>query len=1280
MQWLVHTIRAVFARSTAAGVAVVATPVVLLAASVLFLVSRDAGESASTPEADPVSATYSTDVLAAVGTTPDAFVDGLITDLVTAEVPPDDLASVRSQLADAVDSTTSSAADVSDAVVRRLGPVATGADDLDELIGIVSSTVDPDGGITDTTDMIAAVRSWAAETTPHVLRVTSGAPPPDSIDLTTATFDDAVASLQELGSTPRVVVLGSDVITGLDALDLPGVSWAVDDAERSITFSASTAALGTPSESSIEARWDEASGPTWSGAIRTATWRPADVGFDGSFADRELETTVVFSETGGTVDAFGRTADVEPGVSILGRLERSALPDEVGAILPPAGSGTEPLEMTAHLGTNVAALHGSARPDLVTLTVTAPELQPPTLPTWLRATDEEPWAVVLTRSAETSSIGLRGGLTAELGGTVRTFTTRLDVAALNETASGRLVATMLDPWAAPFGLDWLTLEAATMTVDLDDGAGSATFDATASAAGHAATVRFTVGGGGDAVPAVDLELGIDRLSARETVGFLAATTGVEPPTSTPDVSIDDVLVDVHVSDSIEVAIGGTAIVRGREAEVVAAVEAIDGRPTILVGLAIDAWALPDLVPATAGTVLDRLEFPASALLLSSDAATLERSELSAPTRRFIDDVGITGEIELSPGVSLLTHLDLGGGALAAPLDALGYDGGRLPVVGTLPGTAIGGESGGNGNGSPLDDLSLTVRLPEIDPSNAPDWFRGGRLSLVATGAPSLALEGELDVRIDDEDLRFVVGAEFVGSGPGVELALFGRLATDRPWESPFGIDWLTVNDASLQLTIDPVGAVGLGFGGSIVIGERPIEVAIATELIGGVPTNFALQGESADGLALSDVVALQGAIASSAGAPPASLGEYPDLAVRDVEIRFAPQAFPRLGIDAGFALAGDVHITRGDSTVEFATLDLLIDETGVVAAGSVAGHELGPITWSDVSLDLALTSSSQRFEFDGSASLFGLTARATIELDAGSIFFDGRELLDDLRRAVDLFDALVDDPAGTLVRLPELFEAAGVPVPDWATAIVDAIAPLVERGVSLDAGAIDVILNGGTIRLPVSPPDGEEPGCHALPIRIDDRCYGTPPVPATDGLPAGGADEACGRLTPSLSGGRCYSRLPKGEVCLASWEIGDRTYGMQLRNGRCYAKVGRLFTDGYDYYPSGGLAPTIDRGVPSRGLAPVCLLETPVEIDGRCYTVPPTPAIPGIPDGGAAPDCRLFWTFEDGRCWRISPSQAGDGLGTPGVCSQFGIECRIDDLVRGRLAQTLFDGVLEQIG
>lgn len=1296
MQWLIHTVRTLFQRHAALGAAVVAIPLVAVGALIVMIVTGSSGGAVEAAP-DPLSPTYAEEMLESFDTDAAVFVDDTIAGLLPGvTLTAEESAGATSRLAAVLGIEEDRPELVAEALIRRLGSQAVDADSSEELVAQLVAAIDPDGTIASVDDLVDAVAAWVGRTSPHVLRVTSGDVDGVLSGLPGLTFEAASDVLEGLGATVEVLDIGLGGVDGLGELVAPGVTWEVDDASRSIAFVAITDDVGGSSEMFVVARWGERSTPSVLGGVRLTDWQLADAGFSGSLGQRVLPSTTFVladrSETIASQDVSAATwglmtADVpasaalsvERGVNALTSIDGSWLPSAAADLLADGGASGD-LSVHASFGPGFGVVDGSSVPARATLAVEVPGLDPPGLPSWMSVSDDLPWGVTLSvERGGAVDVGFAGGLDVTLDGADRPFAARVDVSSEGSNTAGRLVADLRSPWETPFGVDWLDVDTMTMTVDLGDGGGAARFEAAIVVAGRDADLRFDLASSGDS-SSVRMLVGLERLTAADAVGLLTSATGAAAPSDVPDMAIDDVLIDIQAGASTTVAIGGQASVAGQTADVLAGVESAGGAQGIVLGVALDSWRLGDAVPAVAGTVLDELEFPPSALVLSSLEGSIDPAALSEPARRFFGGIDGGGPLTLAPGVSLFASLDLRGTALERPLGALGFDDGRFPVVGTVPGSAI-GLGGGGGGGSVMSDLSLAVQLPEIAPAGAPDWFRGGRLSLVATGQPSLGLEGVMTVRVDGEDLTFVVGAEFARSTTGMELALFGALETERPWESPFDVEWLTVNDLAIQLTVDPIGTVGLGFAGSVVLGEHDVDVAIATEIsAAGVPTNLAFQGASEEGLAFSDLVALQGRMAGAAGGSPSSLDGYPDLAVRSVEVQFAPQPFERLGIEAGFALVGDVWIESDGSEVRFAALDMRLDENGLIAAGSLRGYDLGPIRWSDVTLDLALTRSDQYFAFDGQAELFGVRSGASVDLSADSLFFQGRQAMEDLRRAVDLFEQLVRDPVGTLARVDEIFAAAGVPAPPWVSDLADAIEPLIESGAVLSEQAVDTILNGGTIPLPVSPPNGEAPACLlSTPIEGNDgRCYATPPISATAGVPDGGEAKQCSRLRPKEKGGRCYTTLPKGKVCLASYKVGGTTYGMILRSGRCYAKVPK-FTGGYNYLPKNGVAPTTHRGVPSGGDPKICRAENPLEVGGRCYTVPPTPAVPGIPSAGASKGCKALWTSEDGKCWRISPSQASAGLGTPGLCKQFDVSCKVDDLVSGDIARALFDGVIDRL-
>jgi hypothetical protein len=1273
MQWLIHSVRTLFQRNVflATGALVVVAGV-FVGAGVVGLGQFRSGETAP----DYASESYGRELLGTLGTSPEEFIDDVVTALLPGPLPAQETESLIDELSVVLVSEDAAGFDaLSENIVRRLGLAAGDATSLDEIVALLLAEIDPAGTITTVDDLLGAVAAWAAATSPNVLRILPEGATGLLAELATMSYADAAGALARATQNDTLdISLGG--IVGLDPMVVPGVRWAIDDATRSISFRGETEAVIGRTPLLLSARWGNDPVPTVVAGLRTRDWRLAEAGFDGRLGDTTLpagtflladrRNVVSAGEVGPAVWDFF-TSDhppldelvIESGINLLATIDGSALPDSVRAVAGAVPQGAR-LGVRASLGSGVGVIDGSSRPARATLAVVMPGIDPPALPSWLAPSTDLPWALTLTTEGGNLDLGLEGGLDATLDGGVRSFVARFGVSSDGDTAAGRLVADLRAPWSEPFGLGWLTFDDLTMTVDLDDSSSSATFSAELFVAQTAATLTFDLRADG-AGSSVRMLASIERLDAKAAARFLATATGASLPDELPALVIDDVLIDVRTGVDPTIAIGGEATVIGRRADVLFSVESAPGAGSgVLLGVALDSWRLADALPALDGTLLDEFEFPPTALVLSALDGSIEPADLSAPAQRFFEGIGDGRPLELAAGLSLIGSLDLRGTAIEAPLAALGFDDGRFPIRGTLPGSMLG--IGSADGGDPLAGLALAVQLPGITVADGPEWFRSGSLSLVLTGRPSIGLAGSMTVLVDGEELDFNVGAEFARTSLGAELALFGELETQRPWVAPFGIEWLTVNGLALELSLDPVGTVGLGFAGDIVIGSKDLRAAIAVEIsAAGVPTNLVLQIESDEGVSTEDLFAVQRVMAEGSGAPAVDTSRYPTLELRDIELRFAPRASERLGVDAGFVIAGEAYAAiAGSPAQRFAFLDVRLTDRGLFATGELSAFTLGPLSWSDVTLDLELSRDAQRFMFDGALTILGTTIDVSIDLSTDSIIMQGREALDELEVIVDGMERVLRDPAAAIGEMPQLFAAAGVPLEPWMEDLFAQMVNLVDQGQQLGEATIDVILNGGSIPLVTSPAGGNDPVCPVTsPILDDGRCYLTPAIVSADGVPAGGTAPACQFPNLLQSGGRCYTTKPTTiRTCPFGW--------FSISSTRCQNLTGTKTT-----------AKTVTNipGIPSGGVAKSCgLLAT---FSGRCYVVTPGEVTPAVPDGGADLVCELFSPFEEGgRCYTVTPSQAERGLGVQGLCRVYAeVECNLEDLVDG----ALLDAVVERL-
>jgi hypothetical protein len=293
----------------------------------------------------------------------------------------------------------------------------------------------------------------------------------------------------------------------------------------------------------------------------------------------------------------------------------------------------------------------------------------------------------------------------------------------------------------------------------------------------------------------------------------------------------------------------------------------------------------------------------------------------------------------------------------------------------------------------LEDMNLRIDLPELEPQGAPDWFVKGNLYVEITGRPSFMLKGSMTVKIKEDVLTFFVEGEIARDGAGVALSLTGGLQSEGGWKSPFGIDWLTIRKAILRLSVNSLGNVGIGFAGDIAVGRKNVSVAIALAMSPvGVPTNLVLYAESKEGISVADFVLLQQSIAKADGRPGPTIPLHllPNIAVKDLRLQFAPRDEPRLGVEAGFAVSGElwIEVAKGEELTLLGELDLSVDRSGIRARGFLAGFGIGPLEWSDAELELVLTLAEQRIAMSGTAALFGRTRSVFIELTGKGLLED----------------------------------------------------------------------------------------------------------------------------------------------------------------------------------------------------------------------------------------------------------------------------------------------------
>ncbi|MCC5806445.1 MAG: hypothetical protein JJU00_08980 [Opitutales bacterium] len=674
------------------------------------------------------------------------------------------------------------------------------------------------------------------------------------------------------------------------------------------------------------------------------------------------------------------TLELELGANFLGAFPQSRLPT---VVLDALGMDPEAeVLLEGALNMRLGALAGGGLLALDTMRLKA-TLPPPTrprtgFPDWLA--DIESGERILQFDYDDGQIEVTviDSFGVMLDGAMRWFTSTLALATGGEQNQVTIAGEMHGGWDEPFGLDWLNLDTvgieivarsqtASATLHSSFGLGDKSIALEMNLSGGAGNRQFRVSGTVDALSLSDFtEL------AQKHLGPQASPFGQ----TTFDFSFTDVGLTVEAGSKSSFSLGARTELRGRTADVLFSATYLPGggSPQIVTGIQIQDWSPADALEALEGTLVEELRLDTAALIFSTAEGEADASNMGPEAKAFYSKLYGTDDFKVpfSNGLSLIGRAPLDGNPINGGLDALGMTADSLFLSGTLPGSILG--LGGSG----LGGLALRASLPPVSPPGSPEWFVSGQLALQITSQPSVGLVGEITTLIEGEELTFSVGATFQRVGPNVEFALAGGLKAAEPWEQPFGIEWLIFNEARAVVAVNAIGSITLGFAGDMVIGEKDIAVAVATTIsAAGVPTNFIFDGASEEGLEMADLVALQQAMAQveNPGEPLISLETVPEMAVRSLQLKFAPRAAPDLGVEAGFAIAGQLWLPTeldGPPNQNFAGIELSVGADGIIGLAHLGAFELGQLVWDDAIFDLSLSLAEQHLSISGAAEVGSL--------------------------------------------------------------------------------------------------------------------------------------------------------------------------------------------------------------------------------------------------------------------------------------------------------------------
>jgi hypothetical protein len=674
--------------------------------------------------------------------------------------------------------------------------------------------------------------------------------------------------------------------------------------------------------------------------------------------------------------------EVKAGVTFSGTFPQSRLPAVVLDALGMDPNGKILLE--GGLGLRLGALTGGGLVALDSLNLKA-TLPPPTrprlgFPDWLGNLESGARVLEFTYITPDIEVSITDIFEVDLDGARRTFVTSTTLATDGQQAEITLTGDMIGGWAQPFGVDWLTLNTIGFVLTGDGTTASAALHSTFPLGNK--TIALDMGISGNASnQLVRFRGSVDSLSLSDFIELARKQLGSDADPfgdSNFDFTFTNVTMNIEVGSRRSFSLGGYTSLNGKPTRCLfsAIPRPGGGLPQIITGFQFKNWSLGDALPELEGSFLDDFQFDTSSLVFSKGEGTTHSDDMDPETRSFYGEVyeGHSGgggggfSVPFHNGLGLIGTAPLQGNPLKGGLDAMGASADSLLMTGTLPGGIL-----GLGGGGGLSGLSLTAGLPPISVPDAPDWFIDGQVGLQITAQPSVGFVGAITVNIEGEILTFNVSAEIQRVGVNVEFALTGGLAAQEPWVNPFGIEWLIFNNATVKVAVSAIGSITLGFAGDMVIGEKDIDTAVALTLSpAGVPTNFIFDGASDEGVTMADLVMLQQQMArvQNTNAPVIPLDALPNMAVRNVHLKFAPRGDPDLGVEAGFAIEGALWIPsepNGPPDRNFASVTNRVDLNGIVAQGYLGAFVLGPITWSDAVLDLVLTLPDQHLFAGGAA-------------------------------------------------------------------------------------------------------------------------------------------------------------------------------------------------------------------------------------------------------------------------------------------------------------------------
>jgi hypothetical protein len=693
--------------------------------------------------------------------------------------------------------------------------------------------------------------------------------------------------------------------------------------------------------------------------------------------------------------------------------------------------------------------------------------------------------------------------------------------------------------------------------------------------------------------------------------------------------------------------------------------------------------LSDLISSVPSGV--DFSFPTFAMVLAHPATNLKFADLLPDEQAFFQPFCGDGgsachtTLSLNDGLSIVAAVQMPS-SLTGLLDAVHVDPAAPALVtGTLP--IFGGPSA----------FTLSVTLPSIPAGDGvPDFIQGGSLSLSIT-PDSLSFTGSMTFNIKKGSVSSDATCTSLGGvwrtqrggstfacydqvpldvttaitmTPVPSVTFTGGLHPGYAWTAPLDLQWLQINTATVEFGVEatPTPTFQFGFALGVTVAGHDVLTALkfsltpleAPPFIAINPEGFRITSNA--GLSIQDLLNLGAAVSGKS----LSLGGFPNVAVRNIDLRYSEVTDTALCLPQGLHIAGALYINPSssatgipagagcpDSSAEetnrstacvadasngcFAAIDFGLDDKGVHGSGNLAGFTVGPLNFAGAQVDAELTTTAQRLLIKGGMSITGF-ASGNIDLLVAQ---DDLHFRGSVQIFGSAFDAFIDGEATvnllhlTDLKSPPAFSVKAVLKSDF----------LSQAGVAI-SGTMQAL----------------KPAIQALDVVLGDIAKGTPTgiLDAVIDVPA-----QIAKLGVSLPAplGDALTKVSNELSTIKSdidafghvfdWGLNDLLNGFELS------------------FP--GLDGTVQ---PS---SPTCVTDW---VNGHCYSIPPFcvkyfGCSDGVDGVVVYPTCIV--TEVNGHCYSIPPFDWGH---VPGICQDLqslipGLTCDSNGLINDLLMPAL---------